>query len=64
MRSGDEQRFRWLLGATRYSGHFIGNFGGGGSAAYDSRTLPTQPFATAARSYSPIGCMRSYQLLV
>ena len=47
VRSGQEHRLRWLLGATRYSGHFISNFGNGGSAAYESRGLPTAAFRTA-----------------
>lgn len=46
LRSAQEQRLRWLLGATRYSGHFISNFGNGGSAAYESRGLPTAAFRT------------------
>lgn len=47
VRSPQDQRFRWLIGATRYNGHFISNFGNGGSAAYESRTLPTAAFRTA-----------------
>ncbi len=43
VQSGQEQRLRWLVGATRYKGEFVSNFGNGGSAAYEARTLPTQP---------------------
>ncbi|MCU0757657.1 MAG: TonB-dependent receptor [Steroidobacteraceae bacterium] len=46
VRSGQKQRLRWLVGATRYSGQFISNFGNGGSAAYESRNLPTGAFRT------------------
>jgi iron complex outermembrane receptor protein len=46
LRSAPDQRLRWLIGGTYYNGHFIGNFGGGGSLQYQSRTLNTQPFRT------------------
>ena len=47
VRSAQDQRLRWLVGATRYSGDLISNFGNGGSAAYESRTLPTAAYRTA-----------------
>ena len=47
VRSAEDQRLRWLVGATRYKGDFISNFGNGGSAAYESRGLPTAAFRNA-----------------
>jgi iron complex outermembrane receptor protein len=47
VRSSEDQRLRWLVGATRYKGEFISNFGNGGSAAYESRGLPTAAFRNA-----------------
>ena len=60
LRSAQEQRLRWLVGATRYSGHFISNFGNGGSAAYESRGLPTTAFRSTvllsqAQARNPYG---------
>ena len=49
VRSGQEQRLRWLVGATYYKGDFVSNFGNGGSGAWESRTLPTQPFNSVVR---------------
>lgn len=47
VQSGQEQRLRWLVGATRYKGEFESNFGNGGAAAYESRTLPTTAFRSS-----------------
>lgn len=41
--SGQEQRFRWLVGATYFESSLEGNYGGGGSGQWRSRLLPTQP---------------------
>ncbi len=41
--SAQEQRFRWLLGATYFKSSLEGNYGGGGSGQWRSRLLPTQP---------------------
>lgn len=41
--SSQEQRFRWLVGATYFTSALEGNYGGGGSGQWRSRLLPTQP---------------------
>ena len=49
LQSGQEQRLRWLVGATYYEGDFVSNFGNGGAAAWEARTLPTQPLNSTVR---------------
>ncbi len=41
--SSQEQRFRWLAGATYFTSSLEGNYGGGGSGQWRARLLPTQP---------------------
>jgi len=41
--SAQEQRLRWLVGATYFKSSLEGNYGGGGSGQWRSRLLPTQP---------------------
>jgi iron complex outermembrane receptor protein len=41
--SSQEQRFRWLVGATYFTSSLEGNYGGGGSGTWRARLLPTQP---------------------
>lgn len=55
LRSGQDQRFRWLLGAAAFDSHFASNFGNGGALQYVSRALATQPFRTGVLRSSDLG---------
>ncbi len=41
--SAQEQRLRWMVGATHFTSSLEGNYGGGGSGQWRARQLPTQP---------------------
>jgi iron complex outermembrane receptor protein len=58
LQSSTEQRFRWMLGASKYDGNFESSFGGGGSVVYQVRTSPLAPIATApVRVVPPNGAL-------
>ncbi len=48
--SAQEQRLRWLLGATYFTSSLEGNYGGGGSGQWRARLLPTQPLNTVVQT--------------
>lgn len=52
--SGQEQRFRWLLGATYFESSLEGNYGGGGSGQWRARLLPGQPASSVVQTSQQI----------
>ncbi len=48
--SAQEQRLRWLLGATYFKSSLEGNYGGGGSGQWRARLLPTQPLNSVVQT--------------
>ena len=48
--SAQEQRVRWLAGATYFTSSLEGNYGGGGSGQWRSRLLPTQPLGSVVQT--------------
>ena len=53
IQSSQEDKFRWMVGATWYKGEFLSSYGGGGSVLYQVRTAPTLPIATAPTLAQP-----------
>ncbi|MDX2222454.1 MAG: TonB-dependent receptor [Rhodospirillaceae bacterium] len=54
LQSAQDQKFRWMVGATWYDGEFLSSYGGGGSVLYQVRTAPTLPIARAPVLAQPI----------
>jgi iron complex outermembrane receptor protein len=52
--SGQDQRLRWLVGATYFQSSLEGNYGGGGSGQWRSRLLPTQPLNAVVQTSQQI----------
>jgi iron complex outermembrane recepter protein len=48
--SSQEQRIRWLVGATYFTSSLEGNYGGGGSGQWRARLLPTQPLTSVVQT--------------
>jgi iron complex outermembrane receptor protein len=48
--SSQDQRVRWLVGATYFTSSLEGNYGGGGSGQWRSRLLPTQPLTAVVQT--------------
>ncbi len=53
--SAQEQRLRWLVGATYFTSSLEGNYGGGGSGQWRSRLLPTQPLGSVVQTSLQLG---------
>lgn len=53
--SGQEQRLRWLVGATRFTSSLEGNYGGGGSGQWRARLLPFQPLGSVVQTSPQVG---------